>query len=103
MGGSNGIYIFLSGTVFGPYRIFLIELSQIINIIHIISDGVGAIRSLKGWWQPQGSETQFCQAGRFFFYFSPQTSVVWIIPMKELEYRSILHSFNHCQNSTINN
>jgi hypothetical protein len=71
MYGPDGIAVFLPGAIFCPDGIFLVELSQIIDVINVISNGIDPIGAFESRRKPDGGTPKFGQAGSFFFYFFP--------------------------------
>ena len=87
----DGLDEFLLRSVFGPDRIFLVELSQIVQIVCRVALVLLLVRFVCGR-NPYGRHACFVQVLGILFQFFPKVAVVGQIPFEILHHDSVSHN-----------
>ena len=87
----DGLDEFLLRSVFGPDRIFLVELSQIVQIVCRVALVLLLVRFVCGR-NPYGRHACFVQVLGILFQFFPKVAVVGQIPFEILHHDPVSHN-----------
>ncbi len=86
------LFKFRACAVFGTYRTFLVEFSEVVQVIRRISLVLLFIGLICGR-NPYGGDADVGKVSGIFLQLTPQLAVVWKIPFKILKQNSVFHNF----------